>query len=182
MAQSVGGIAALAGVGIFLAVVVPLHFLQADYDPSTQLMSELALGRWGGAMVVAFGGLALAMFGIQVSIAGLGAAMVLRLVLLLATVFFLAAGLFPLGETSLIHIASIACAFVLAVLAMYLFPSMAGNAARAAPRNVSWTLAVGVAASVALGHSVLPLGIGQRAAACFLLLWLGVAGWRLSRR
>jgi hypothetical protein len=181
MGQLAGGIAALAGVGLFLAVVVPLHFLQADYDPSTQLMSELALGRWGGAMAIAFAGLAVAMFGIQVSIGGLGAATLLKFVLLLAAVCFLAAGLFPLGESSLIHIASIGCAFVFAVLAMYLFPSMAGSASRAAPRNVSWTLAAGVAASVALGHSVLPMGVGQRGAAFFLLLWLGVAGWRLSQ-
>lgn len=92
-------------------------------------------------MVFAFGGLALAMTGIQVSIGVLGAAMALRLVLLLTAFSFLAAGLFPLGESSLIHVASIACAFVLAALAMYLFPSMAGGAVQAAPRQVSWTLA-----------------------------------------
>src|ERR1700682_4669728 len=51
---------ALAGVATFIAVVVTLHFLQPGYDPSTQLMSELALGGYGGAMTVAFGGLAVA--------------------------------------------------------------------------------------------------------------------------
>jgi hypothetical protein len=101
--------------------------------------------------------------------------------LLVAAAFFLAAGLFPLGEASSIHIAAIAAAFVLSVLAMYLFPAMAEQAAGWAPRSVSWGLAAGVAASVLLGHTVVPMGIGQRSAAAFLLAWLAVVGWRAAR-
>ena len=172
---------ALAGVATFIAVVVTLHFLQPGYDPSTQLMSELALGRYGGAMTVAFGGLAVAVFGIQASIGAMGTGKGLRAVLVGAAAAFLAAGSFPLGAASEVHIAAIATAFILSVLAMYLFPAMAGPASQIAPRTVSWGLAAGVAVSVALGHSVLPMGIGQRAAACFLLLWLTIVGWRLTR-
>ena len=176
-----GGVAAIAGAGLFLSTVIPLHFLQPGYDPSSQLMSELALGRYGGAMVMAFGGLALSMMGIQVSVAALGATIALRAILIASSTLFLVSGLFPLGSTSDIHIAAIASAFVLSALAMYLFPTMAGRASRFAPRIVSWGLAAGMAASVAVGHSLIPMGIAQRGAALFLLLWLCLAGWRLSR-
>jgi hypothetical protein len=170
---------AVAGTAVFLAVVVALHFLQEGYDPAHQLMSELALGRYGAAMVAAFAGLAAAAFGIQLSLAPWGASRVLRGVLSAAAAAFLAAGLFPLGASSEVHIMAIACAFILSVVAMYLFPTMAAGAAPAAPRPFSWGMAAGVAISVALGHSVLPMGIGQRGAAFFLLLWMAVAGWRL---
>jgi len=176
-----GGGIAILGVLLFLAAVVPLHFLQPGYEPSSQLMSELALGRYGGAMIIAFGGLALSVFGIQLSAAALGAKVALRSVLIGASVLFLLSGVFPLGSTSEIHIAAIACAFVLSAVAMYLFPAMAGRASRLAPRSVSWTLAGAMAASVAAGQS-LPMGIAQRGAALFLLLWLVTVGWRLSRK
>ena len=181
MGARAGGVAAIAGVIVFLAVVIPLHFLQPRYDPALQLMSELALGPHGGAMFLAFAGLALAAFGIQAGIGALGAGWPLRGLLLAASACFLASGVFPLGATSEIHIGAIASAFVLTVLAMYLFPRMAGGASGAVPRIVSWGCAAGVAASVALGHSLLPMGIGQRAAAAFLLLWMAVVGWRLAR-
>jgi hypothetical protein len=170
----------LVGVASFVATVLSLHLVQPGYEPLHQLMSELALGPFGWAMVVAFAGLALAVFGVQVAIATLGASPWLRLLLAAAALSFLAAGLFPLGATSEIHIAAIAIAFVLSVLAMYLFPSSAGRAAAAAPRSISWSLAAGVAASVVLGHSMLPMGIGQRLAALCLIAWLVVLGWRFA--
>lgn len=77
-----------------------------------------------------------------------------------------------------VHIAAIALAFVLSVLAMVLYPAAANRAATAAPRSISWSLAAAVALSVALGHSLAPMGIGQRFAALCLLSWLAVIGWR----
>jgi hypothetical membrane protein len=177
-----GAAAAMVGVATFVVTVVILHLLQSDYEPTHQLMSELALGRHGWAMIAAFTGLALAIFGVQAAIGAFGASRGFRFLLAVAAVFFLAAGVFPLGDTSEIHIPAIATAFVLSVLAMYLFPSSAGRASAAAPRAVSWSLAAGVAVSVALGHSVLPMGIGQRLAAACLLVWLAILGWRLGRR
>ena len=138
-----GAVAAVLGVGMFLAVVLALHAVQTDYDPVNQLMSELALGPHGWAMFFAFAGIAVALAGIQFSIAKLGAAHALRGLLILAAVFFLAAGVFPLGEASMIHISAIAAAFVTAVLAMYLFPSLAGRAAVLAPKSLSWSLPQG---------------------------------------
>lgn len=132
--------------------------------------------------VLRFWGVALAAFGAQSAIGVYGASRSLRGLLAAAALFFLAAGVFPLGATSEIHIAAIATAFVLSVLAMYLFPSGAGGALSAAPRALSWSLAAGVAVSVALGHSVLPMGISQRLAALCLLAWLAILGWRLRPR
>ncbi|MEO8143002.1 MAG: DUF998 domain-containing protein [Betaproteobacteria bacterium] len=173
--------ASLSGVALFVVTVVALHLLQPDYQPTQQLMSELALGPHGGTMIVAFLGLALAVFGIQAEVAAAGAPWGFRILLCLASFLFLASGVFPLGDTSEIHIGAISGAFVLSVLAMYLFPSSAGRASVAAPRALSWSLAIGVAASVALGHSILPMGIGQRLAAACLVAWLAVVGWRLLR-
>jgi hypothetical membrane protein len=176
-----GAVAALAGVAMFLLTVVSLHVIQTEYQPAHQLMSELALGRYGWTMIFAFSGLAISTFGVQAAAGAHGASRWLRMILVAAAALFLAAGVFPLGDTSELHIAAIATAFVLAVLAMYLYPSIAGRASKAAPRAVSWTLAAGVAVSVALGHSVLPMGVGQRLAAACLLVWLGMLGWRLRR-
>lgn len=178
-ALALGGVAAVAGVAIFLIVVLTLHVVQTNYDPVNQLMSELALGPHGWAMFFAFAGIALALAGLQLSIAALGATLALRTLLILAAILFLAAGIFPLGDTSMIHISAIAAAFVTAVLAMYLFPTLAGGAVPLAAKSVSWPLAAGVAISVALGHSLLPMGIGQRLAATFLILWILLLGFRL---
>jgi Protein of unknown function (DUF998) len=178
--SSWAGATVLVGVALFIAPVVTLHLVQPGYEPSHQLMSELALGPFGWTMMIAFTGLALAVVGVHVAIAFLGASPWLRFVLTAAALSFLAAGIFPLGATSEIHIAAIATAFVLSVLAMYLFPFSAGRAAVAAPRSLSWPLAAGVAASVVLGHSALPMGVGQRLAALCLIGWLVILGWRFA--
>ena len=179
--QTLGGVAALLGVALFVLVVVTLHLLQPGYQPRDQLMSELALGEHGWVMFVAFLGLAMAILGIQAGVKSCGGSRDYRVLLGTTAASFLAAGVFPLGETYLIHISAVGIAFVLSVLAMYLFPSAAGRASAACPRTVSWPLAACVVAGVALGHSVIPMGTGQRVAAACLLLWLGIAGWKLPR-
>ena len=177
----VQGVIALAGVAGFLAVVIPLHFLQPGYDPAQQLMSELALGPYGGTMVLAFASIAAALAAIVAALGRLGARWPVRVALGLASISFALSGAFPLGAASAIHIAAIASAFVTAVLAIYLFPSMAGPAAWVAPRALCWSLAAGVAVAVALGHSVLPMGVGQRLAAACLFAWIAWVGLTLAR-
>jgi hypothetical protein len=172
----------LAGIASFLMTVLTLHVLQPAYDPAHQLMSELALGPFGWAMALAFAGLGLAVFGVQLALQRLGASLALKAALAAAALSFLVAGIFPLGATSEIHIAAIAAAFVLSVLAMYLYPTSAGDAAAVAPRCISWPFAAGVVLSVLLGHSVLPMGVGQRLAALCLLGWLAVLGWTFMTR
>lgn len=176
-----GAVATMIGVVMFVIIVLLLHFIQPGYEPRHQLVSELAVGQYGWSMFIAFLGLATAVLGVQAAIATLGCSHGFRVLLGVAALLFLIAGIFPLGATSLIHISSIATAFVLSVLAMYLFPTSAGRASVVAPRAVSWSLAAGVAASVALGGAVIPMGIAQRLAATCLLLWLGIVGWRLFR-
>jgi len=176
-----GAVATTVGVAVFILTVVPLHFLQPAYDPQHQLMSELALGQHGWAMFLAFLGLAVAVFGVQSAIGNYDAARGYRVLLGAAAMLFLAAGVFPLGETSTVHIGAITLAFVFAVLAMYLFPSAAGRASVAAPRAVSWILAAGVAVSVALGQ-IIPIGIAQRLAAGCLLAWLVILSLRLPQQ
>jgi len=173
--------ATLFGMAMFIVVVLVLHLIQSEYEPRHLLLSELALGKHGWAMFMAFLGLAAAVFGVQSAIAKFGGSHAYRLLLGVAALLFLTAGIFPLGATSIIHISAIATAFVLSVLAMYLFPTSAGRASVAAPRAVSWSLAAGVAVSIALGDSVIPMGIAQRLAAACLLLWLGILGFRLFR-
>ena len=179
--RPIGAIASLAGVVAFVATVIALHFLQPDYDPAEQLMSELALGSHGWAMAIAFSGLAIAVFGIQAGIRAYGAPQGFRALLAVSALFFLLAGVFPLGKATVIHITAITIAFVLVALGMYFFPSYAGRASDKAPRKVSWSLAVGMAVSVGLGDTLIPLGIAQRLAAGFLLVWLSIVGWRLGR-
>src|SRR5688572_14441756 len=113
-----GGLAALAGSALFVVTVIGLHLVQPGYDPASQLMSELALGSYGWMMLAAFGGLAAAVLGIQAAIALANASRGLKILLIVTAMFFLAAGVFPLGPTSEIHIAAIATAFVLMVLTM----------------------------------------------------------------
>ena len=176
-----GPVATIVGVAVFIVTVIALHLLQPDYNPRHQLMSELALGQYGWAMFLAFLGLAVAVFGVQAAIGSYRAVRGYRILLNIAAMLFLTAGVFPLGDTSTIHIGAITLAFVLSVLAMYFFPSSAGEASIVAPPIVSWTLAAGVAASVALGN-LMPIGIAQRLAAGCLLVWLAILSWRLLRR
>ena len=179
--QTLGAVVAITGVAMFVVVVVGLHLLQPGYDPQHQLMSELVLGQHGWAMFLAFLGIALALFGIQIGISNCGAARWYRYLLDAAAFFFLAAGIFPLGKTTLIHIGAIAVAFVLSAFVMYFFPQNAGRASSAGPRAVSWSLAAGFAASIALSQLGVPMGISQRLAAACLLVWLGIVGWKLCR-
>ena len=176
-----GSLCAIFGPIGFIGIVLILHLLHPDYDMRNQLLSELALGAHGWAMLPAFFCLAASVFGLQAALRVFEGTVVLRLVLAAAALCFLASGIFPLGRSSDLHILFIAFGFILSVLGMYLFPSMAGRAIVRIPKAFSWVLAGGVAASVALGHSILPVGIGQRLAATCLLLWLGVVGWRLRR-
>jgi hypothetical membrane protein len=171
----------IAGAIGFVVVVSILHALQPGYDLVYQLMSELALGAYGWAMLVAFLLIAASTLSLALGIAGIQRSPWLQGVLTLAALGFLGAGVFPLGRASEWHILLIAIAFVAVVLAMYLLPSAVPAHFGGAARPVSWGLAGGTALSVFLGHSVLPIGVGQRLAAACVIAWLCFAGGRLRR-
>lgn len=48
------GLLALAGAGVFAAIVVLLHFLEDEFVPSSRFISEYVLGDWGWLMNLAF--------------------------------------------------------------------------------------------------------------------------------
>jgi hypothetical membrane protein len=130
--------------------------------------------------------LAFLLIAASVSFLALGIAQVqrspwLQVVLAVAALGFLGAGVFPLGRASEWHILLIAIAFVAVVLAMYLLPSVAPAQFGGKARGISWGLAGGTALSVFLGHSILPIGVGQRLAAACVITWLCFAGARLRR-
>jgi hypothetical protein len=175
------GLAVLLGVAMFAATVLTLQFLQPGYSPKHQLMSELAMGRFGYLMIVSFIGLAVSFLGILISVGIGGGSVGLQMALAATVASLLAAGIFPLGSALTLHIASIALAFILSELAIYLYPTGAGKFAPAAPKPVSWPIAGAVAITITLGQSTLPMGVTQRLAAGFPLGWPLVVGWRLAR-
>ena len=180
MAQWAGWLAIAGAIG-FVVVVTVLHLLQPGYDPVHQLLSELALGANGWAMLPAFFLIAASTFSIAFGIGYLQRARWLQGVLILAGLGFLGAGVFPLGRASEWHIALIAIAFVAVVLAMYLVPSAVPAQFGGKITAFSWCLAGGTALGVLLGHSLLPIGVGQRIAAACVVSWLCFAGTRLRR-
>jgi len=48
------GLLALAGAGIAAAIIVLLHFVENEFEPSSRFISEYVLGDWGWLMNVAF--------------------------------------------------------------------------------------------------------------------------------
>lgn len=126
-------------------------------------------------MLPAFCCFALSVIGLQVAVRRFRASRLLKAVLL-------GAGLFRLGQATALHVGLVAFAFVLLVLAIYLFPSQMGGLAWRPLRAVCWLLAASAPISVALGHSLPPMGMAQRFATTSVLVWLCVMGWILLRR
>ena len=48
------GLLAIAGAGIFAALVVVLHVVEDEFEPSSRFISEYVLGDWGWLMNLAF--------------------------------------------------------------------------------------------------------------------------------
>jgi hypothetical protein len=163
----------------FASIVVVLHFVQPGYDGRRQLMSELALGPYGETMRLAFGLLALSLLGVQHGLRPLGTAVVPRVLLTAAAVALFAAGVFPLGPTSMLHIALVTLASGLLVAAMYLLPARAGRFGSGALRAECWLLAAATLLGAASANVGVPVGVAQRLAAACVLAWLCLVGGRL---
>jgi len=181
LARWSGYVSIASAIG-FVVVVSGLHFMQHDYDPQHQLMSELALGRYGWAMLPAFVLLAVSVLGVAQGLGAVRASVLTRAILGGAAASFVGAGVFRLGQADELHILLIAVAFVLVVLGMYLLPSSAPGLSARFNRGVCWGLGAATALSAWLGHSVLPIGVGQRLGAAWVLLWLCYVGWKLIQR
>jgi hypothetical membrane protein len=172
------GLITIAGAAGFIIITVLLHFLQPQYDPANQFMSELVFGPHGSLMLIAFSCFATSVFGAQWGFGLIGSPRTVRLLLFLAGVCLLGAGIFRLNTEPELHVGLIASAFVMLVLTMYVLPKRMRALPASSLRNVSWGLATGTTISVALGGTI-PAGIAQRTAAACILLWLFYAGWQI---
>lgn len=175
------GFITLAGVGGFISIVVALHFVQPQYDPAHQFMSELVFGPRGSLMKIAFPCFAASVLAAQWGFGRIGSQHTVRLLLFLAGGCLLGAGIFRLNTEPELHVGMIASAFVMLVLAMYLLPVQVHALRTRSDRIVCWGLAAGTSFCVGLGNTI-PSGIAQRAAAACILLWLSYAGWSIIRR
>jgi hypothetical protein len=175
--SAIGGV----GVVIFVIVVVLLHLLQPSYDPLSQLMSELALGRFGGLLVVAFLGLSISTAATAANIWRQNASFFLPFLLGFAAASFLGAGIITLAMSAQIHVLLIAVAFVACGLGMYLLPRVGSLFNRLHGYVISWgSLIVMCVATGLAGDLILP-GIAQRISALALLFWLSFVAWKLAQ-
>lgn len=174
--------ATAGGIALFLAVVVALHFVQPDYDPSTQFMSELALGPFGGSLLAAFLGLAVAIAATAANLRIHDAPAAVTALSYMAAAAFLGAGLVTLDVSAHLHTLLVAAAFVLCGLGMYLLPATMSAFATPCHRLASWSCLAAMAFSTALGGDAIPPGIAQRLAAAVLMAWLALVAWKLFRR
>ena len=136
----------------FILIVICLHIVQPDYDPVHQLMSELALGRYGSFMLLAFLSFALSVFTAQIGLYQYKSPIIIRLFLAIAAISLLGAGVFRLGSATELHIVLVAVAFVLIVLVMYLLPRNVSAFNSHSHTLISWTLGACTAICVALGQ------------------------------
>lgn len=167
----------IGGAITFVAIVVGLQIAQPGYDLIHQHMSELASGRAGGMMVVAFAGFGASIYSAQIGLENLTAPKIIRGLLYCAAISMVGAGTFKLNEAAVIHVSLIASAFIFLVISMYLLPLYVARFSSRSSRIVSWALAAGTAVSVAFGGRI-PEGIAQRIAAVCIIVWLVWIGLR----
>lgn len=170
-----------AGVALFLAVVLALHLVQPGYDAQNQLMSELALGKHGQFLLIAFLGLAAATAAVSLSLFAHGSPVAIGTLPALAAASFVGAGLVSLGSSIEIHVFFVAIAFILCGLSMCLLPMKVDAFSDLHSRAMCWGCFAAMLFSAALGGVVLSTGVAQRLAALMLLTWLVLVARRLSR-
>ena len=133
-------LSAISGAGAlsFVVVIAFLHFAQPSYDPSSQFMSELVFGRFGGMLLLAFVGLSASTAATAVNVHAHNSPFILHLMLGLTAVCFLAAGVVTLATSSQTHIFFVAIAFVACGTSMYLLPRTVAAFYALPYRLVSW--------------------------------------------
>ncbi|MBK9615936.1 MAG: DUF998 domain-containing protein [Uliginosibacterium sp.] len=167
---------ALCGMAGFVLIVAALHAVQPGYDARHQLMSELALGPYGGFLLAAFTSLALATACLAAALYHARAHRSMVALLGAAALCFQGAGLFQLHTATRLHVGLIAAAFVLCGLAMAGLPRALAAKRLRHPRVFSWGLGGAMAAFAALD---LPIGLAQRLSAATLLIWMVIVAVQL---
>ena len=178
-ARKISGLLIIFGVIGFILIVVYLQAIQKGYDPLEQQMSELALGKQGSLLILAFACLALSIFNVKIGLQPYQLPTFLNSIIIVASICMLGAGIFRIGVATNLHIALVSIAFILIVLVMYFLPNEGGEFGSSVNKVFSWSAGIGTAASIALGQNIVPLGIGQRAAALCMSVWLLWIGMRL---
>lgn len=161
---------------IFIIIVTILQTIQSEYNPMVQQMSELALGKFGSFMFFAFLSLSISIFALSLGLRSHQAPAMIRSLLIAASIGIMGGGVFRLDIAPNTHIALVSLAFVLLVLVMCFLPQKRHCFNSAMSKAVSRVSAAGTAIFIALGQNILPLGVGQRGAALFILFWLIWAG------
>ena len=156
----------------FSSIILYLQKIQTNYNPTHQLMSELALGRQGQLMLVAFTMLAIAVAGAAGIVIIFKASKLIVILLGSVSASLIGAGIFKLGTATILHVVLVGLAFVLLGIAMYLIPRYVTAFNNIQSRLISWGLAVSMALAIALSNNILPIGIGQRLAVACILFWL----------
>ncbi len=144
----------------FIVIVTILQIIQPEYNPMEQQMSELALGKFGALMFLAFLCLSLSIFVLSMGLSAYHAPTMIRVLLIAASIGILGGGLFRLDIAPNAHIALVSLAFVLLVLVMYFLPQKLHHFNSVMSKAVSWASAAGTAVFIALGQGTLPMGIG----------------------
>ncbi len=139
------------GVLGFIFIVTALHIAQTDYNPIHQLMSELALGKYGSFMILAFFSFSIAVFLAQQTLAIHSNNKFIRVLLLISSCSLAGAGIFGLGDYTNIHVALMAIAFTLIVLSMYLMPRLMPRFGQRKSTITCWVLGIGTAVAVFWG-------------------------------
>lgn len=187
------GLAALASLSLFPVIVGLLNLLQRDrYDAVRQAMSELALGRDGWLMAVAFTALGAGSSLIALIVRRVSARPVVAPALLALTgLLSLASAVFrtdadgaPPTFHGQAHMAAGVANFVLLLIALpaaaLAFRRSPAQRPLVAPTMLIWLVA-------AVTFLLLPLwaqsylGVGQRVFVGACVLWLALVGWRATR-
>lgn len=191
------GLLALAGIvgsTYFALSVAALHFLRPEHDPTTQTISEYAVGPYGYLMIIAFFALGAASLSLSLGIGAVRSpSRSSQVGVYLVAIWgagILVAGIFPTDVTGspstpsgAIHDAASIVAFVAVVTGAILF-------SRGMRRDAGWphrSLSSGLAYAVLVGFLAFILsqegapGIGQRVFLAFVLAWLVLTGVQLRR-
>jgi hypothetical protein len=173
----------ITGVGIFvfLVIVLLLHLTQPEYDPFSQFVSELALGRFGDLLLVAFIGLSTAIAATAANIRAHNSLVFLPFLLATAAACFLAAGIITLATSTQTHVWLVAAAFVSCGLSMYLLPRTVATFSGPQGYLASWGAVLAMCGATGLGGNIILSGVAQRISALALLFWLSFVAWRLAR-
>ena len=157
-----------------------LQSTQVDYDAQTQFISELALGRGGEWLRLAFVALAAGLATIANGLRHSPTPRWLIALLFAAAICFVAAGGITLAVSADTHIALVAIAFVCCGTAMYVLSRSRSILRKRLMRVLSWSCTVILCGAVGAGSHWIDGGLAQRLAAGALLCWLGLIAWQLD--